>query len=191
MSRAAKLLLVNVGRWASLRSCASCATPGQPRRGIDGYQAAYNCAYNCGSSPLERVVHAISERPKSQQRGERPQFNDSSLSTCNPIMRIKLGRIASSGFRRQSTSLIPRALFDFQRYIARPISASSFRQPVRTMSSSTKISPTEPCPVGTPLPGHSGRTYKVEKIVVDRRDPLLCVYRARYELDNASPGVDG
>lgn len=59
------------------------------------------------------------------------------------------------------------------------------------MSSSSKAPSPEPRPVGTPLLGHSGRTYNVEKILVDRRDPLLCVYRARYELDNPSPGIVG
>ncbi|WQF84707.1 Putative protein kinase [Colletotrichum destructivum] len=42
------------------------------------------------------------------------------------------------------------------------------------------LSKTEPFPVGAVLHGRSGRRYGIEEILSERRDPLLCVYRARY-----------
>lgn len=41
---------------------------------------------------------------------------------------------------------------------------------------------TEPFAIGTELRGHSGRTYKVQEVLAERRRPLFCVYRARYLL---------
>ncbi|KAF2966785.1 hypothetical protein GQX73_g6782 [Xylaria multiplex] len=37
----------------------------------------------------------------------------------------------------------------------------------------------EPFPPGTIFKGDSGRLYEIEEILSDRRNPLLCVYRAR------------
>ncbi|KAJ9371136.1 hypothetical protein DTO282F9_7322 [Paecilomyces variotii] len=36
----------------------------------------------------------------------------------------------------------------------------------------------EPLTLGTMLRSDSGRTYKIEEVLADRRNPLLCVYRA-------------
>ncbi|KAH8767488.1 kinase-like domain-containing protein [Diaporthe sp. PMI_573] len=92
-------------------------------------------------------------------------------------------RIAYFGFWRWLKPLSPRASFGFQHSIARPLGGftSSSRQSSRTLSCCTKVPPPEPCLVGEPLLGNSGRTYKVEQILVDRRDPLRCVYRASCE----------
>ncbi|KAI6081436.1 kinase-like protein [Hypoxylon rubiginosum] len=46
-------------------------------------------------------------------------------------------------------------------------------------SSVTPSPNAEPCVPGTLLKGDSGRVYEIEKILSDRRNPLLCVYRAR------------
>jgi hypothetical protein len=37
-----------------------------------------------------------------------------------------------------------------------------------------------PLTPGTMMKSDSGQTYKVEEVLVDRRQPLLCVYRARF-----------
>lgn len=50
--------------------------------------------------------------------------------------------------------------------------------------STTLQSREEPLPLGTMLKSGSGRNYKIEEILADRRKPLLCVYRARYVLLN-------
>lgn len=46
--------------------------------------------------------------------------------------------------------------------------------------STTLQSRNEPFSLGTMLKSDSGRTYKIEETLADRRKPLLCVYRARY-----------
>ncbi|KAJ5594715.1 uncharacterized protein N7459_000923 [Penicillium hispanicum] len=51
----------------------------------------------------------------------------------------------------------------------------------------------EPFPLGAQLKGDSGRTYRIEEILADRRKPLLCVYRAladegSYIIKNMIPG---
>jgi len=35
-----------------------------------------------------------------------------------------------------------------------------------------------PFPVGATVRGHSGHTHKIKALISERRDPLLCVYRA-------------
>ncbi|KAK1762031.1 kinase-like protein [Phialemonium atrogriseum] len=57
------------------------------------------------------------------------------------------------------------------------------------------LSPTKPEPfsVGATVRGHSGRTYKIQQILAERRDPLLCVYQAsaegkNYIIKNMIPG---
>ena len=39
----------------------------------------------------------------------------------------------------------------------------------------------EPLAPGATIQGYSGRTYTIEEIIAERRNPLLCVYRARYD----------
>lgn len=45
---------------------------------------------------------------------------------------------------------------------------------------------TEPFTQGEMLCGQSGRTYTIQEVLAERRDPLLCVYRARYDLSRDS-----
>lgn len=55
------------------------------------------------------------------------------------------------------------------------------RQGSRRYAMSTTLpSHEEPLPPGERLKGDSGRIYKIEEVLADRRKPLLCVYRARY-----------
>ncbi|KAI1816901.1 kinase-like domain-containing protein [Poronia punctata] len=79
------------------------------------------------------------------------------------------------------------------RYISRPPllihrshilpSQTSFTQSHfsrNTMSTMSHLNE-RPIAPGTMLQGDSGRVYEIEEILSDRRDPLLCVYRARAE----------
>lgn len=50
----------------------------------------------------------------------------------------------------------------------------------RYAMSTTLQSHEEPLPLGARLKGDSGRIYRIEEVLADRRKPLLCVYRARY-----------
>lgn len=50
----------------------------------------------------------------------------------------------------------------------------------RYAMSTTLQSHKEPLSLGTRLKGDSGRIYRIEDVLTDRRKPLLCVYRARY-----------
>lgn len=52
----------------------------------------------------------------------------------------------------------------------------------RYAMSTTSQSHEEPLSRGTQLKGEPGRMYSIEEILADRRKPLLCVYRARYEI---------
>ncbi|OJJ42240.1 hypothetical protein ASPZODRAFT_155450 [Penicilliopsis zonata CBS 506.65] len=63
--------------------------------------------------------------------------------------------------------------------------------------STTLQSHEEPLTLGTRLKGDSGRMYRIEEVLADRRKPLLCVYRARtaesadegnYVIKNMIPG---
>ncbi|EER45640.1 conserved hypothetical protein [Histoplasma capsulatum var. duboisii H88] len=59
--------------------------------------------------------------------------------------------------------------------------------------STTLQSHKEPLPLGARLKGDSGRIYRIEEVLTDRRKPLLCVYRARtdeenYVIKNMIPG---
>lgn len=49
----------------------------------------------------------------------------------------------------------------------------------RCLMSTASHPNTEPLTSGTELQSDSGQTYKIEEVLVDRRKPLLCVYRAR------------
>ncbi|KAF9892320.1 hypothetical protein FE257_002097 [Aspergillus nanangensis] len=49
----------------------------------------------------------------------------------------------------------------------------------RYSMSTVSIPSQEPLPLGASLRGDSGRTYQIEETLADRRQPLLCVYRAR------------
>ncbi|KAI0201850.1 kinase-like domain-containing protein [Astrocystis sublimbata] len=51
------------------------------------------------------------------------------------------------------------------------------RSMMSTMSRSSEV----PFTPGTVLKGDSGRFYEIEEVLSDRRNPLLCVYRARAE----------
>jgi hypothetical protein len=53
--------------------------------------------------------------------------------------------------------------------------------PRRAMSAA-RARRTEPFPTGSALHGDSGRVYKIQEILSQRRQPLLCVYRAKYVL---------
>lgn len=50
----------------------------------------------------------------------------------------------------------------------------------RTISSGVPVA-TKPFTQGATLRGQSGRTYTIQEVLAERRDPLLCVYRARYD----------
>lgn len=50
----------------------------------------------------------------------------------------------------------------------------------RYAMSTTLQSHEEPLHLGAQFKGESGRIYKIEEVLADRRKPLLCVYRARY-----------
>lgn len=39
---------------------------------------------------------------------------------------------------------------------------------------------TKPFTQGATLRGQSGQTYTIQEVLTERRDPFLCVYRARY-----------
>lgn len=55
------------------------------------------------------------------------------------------------------------------------------RQSSRRYATSTTLqSHEEPLCLGADLKGESGRIYRIEEVLSDRRKPLLCVYRARY-----------
>lgn len=51
----------------------------------------------------------------------------------------------------------------------------------RTASSQSLQIPKELYTPGATLCGQSGRTYTIQEVLAERREPLLCVYRARYE----------
>lgn len=51
----------------------------------------------------------------------------------------------------------------------------------RTISSGLFPMTTEPLSPGTTLCAQSGRTYTIQEVLAERREPLLCVYRARYD----------
>ncbi|KAH6719348.1 kinase-like domain-containing protein [Leptodontidium sp. MPI-SDFR-AT-0119] len=51
----------------------------------------------------------------------------------------------------------------------------------RTMSSGSLPMATAPFSPGTTLRGQSGRTYTIQEVLAERREPLLCVYRASAE----------
>ena len=51
----------------------------------------------------------------------------------------------------------------------------------RTISSRAIQMANEPLTPGATLCGQSGRTYTIQEVLAERRDPLLCVYRARYD----------
>lgn len=67
-------------------------------------------------------------------------------------------------FARISPSRVP--------YLGQRISQRYLMSPTSQFSK-------EPLTLGTMLRSDSGRTYKIEEILADRRKPLLCVYRAR------------
>lgn len=50
--------------------------------------------------------------------------------------------------------------------------------------SSARASIDKPFPTDTVLRGFSGTSYKIKELLIDRRDPPLCVYRAWYILSN-------
>jgi hypothetical protein len=58
------------------------------------------------------------------------------------------------------------------------------------MNTEPKTMNTEPYSPGDTLFGESGRTYTIQKVLAERRKPLLCVYKARYDLKfmSSSPG---
>lgn len=58
---------------------------------------------------------------------------------------------------------------------------SSLYRTYRTMSSGLLPMTTGPLSPGTTLCAQSGRTYTIQEVLTERREPLLCVYRARYD----------
>ncbi|OIW29042.1 kinase-like protein [Coniochaeta ligniaria NRRL 30616] len=58
-----------------------------------------------------------------------------------------------------------------------------YYRPYRTTSSLSHTR-TEPFPRGSVLRGQSGRTYSVKELLSERRNPLLCVYRASDKGEN-------
>lgn len=44
---------------------------------------------------------------------------------------------------------------------------------------------TEPLTVRTSICGQSGPAYTIQEVLAERREPLLCVYRARYDISPA------
>ena len=61
----------------------------------------------------------------------------------------------------------------------------------RTMSSRSLQTDDKPLTPGTTLCGQSGRMYTIQEVLAERRKPLLCVYRARYELNPMISSIDG
>lgn len=61
----------------------------------------------------------------------------------------------------------------------------------RTMSSQSLQTGAEPLTPGTTLRGQSGRMYTIMEVLAERQKPLLCVYRARYELNRLITSNDG
>jgi hypothetical protein len=53
----------------------------------------------------------------------------------------------------------------------------------RTMSSGLLPMTKGPLSPGATLRAQSGRTYTIQEVLAERREPLLCVYRARYDLN--------
>jgi hypothetical protein len=51
----------------------------------------------------------------------------------------------------------------------------------RTISSRALQMANEPLAPGAKLCGQSGRTYTIQEVLAERREPLFCVYRARYD----------
>ncbi|KAI1503702.1 kinase-like protein [Biscogniauxia marginata] len=54
----------------------------------------------------------------------------------------------------------------------------------RTLSSLSSQTKFEPFSIGAALRGQSGRTYNIQDVLAERRDLLLCVYRASAEGEN-------
>ncbi|ODH45828.1 hypothetical protein GX48_08092 [Paracoccidioides brasiliensis] len=46
-------------------------------------------------------------------------------------------------------------------------------------ASTSPLTSNRPFTMGTTLKSDSGKTYKIENMIVDRRNPPLCVYRPR------------
>jgi hypothetical protein len=89
----------------------------------------------------------------------------------------------------QLTNMLPSSRLSFQCHQFRRSSlhVRLFFRSYHRLLHSRKISTlpqrrTEPFAIGTELRGHSGRTYKVQEVLAERRQPLFCVYRARYLL---------
>ncbi|KAI1137442.1 kinase-like protein [Hypoxylon sp. FL0543] len=83
-----------------------------------------------------------------------------------------------------SLSLVPRVsrtistLPCFIRRTFPPITRTSLRSTMSTTPAASRFNE-EPFTPGTLLEGDSGQVYEIEELLSDRRNPLLCVYRAR------------
>ncbi|KAI1459755.1 kinase-like protein [Annulohypoxylon moriforme] len=90
-------------------------------------------------------------------------------------MSLSLSHV-SRGLRNISISILPiRRAFS-------PMTGISLCSAMSTMSAKSHFNEVEPFTPGTLLKGDSGRVYEIEEVLSDRRNPLLCVYRARSEM---------
>lgn len=60
----------------------------------------------------------------------------------------------------------------------------------RTISSWALQMANEPLAPGAKICGQSGRTYTIQEVLAERREPLLCVYRARYDSNSMISSSD-
>ncbi|KAI1129051.1 kinase-like domain-containing protein [Nemania abortiva] len=77
-------------------------------------------------------------------------------------------------------------------WLRQPLARCSFI--LAKLATGTQKEPEEPLQVGQTVDGDSGRTYTIEEILKERRDPVICVYRAScqgkpYLLKNPVPSA--
>ncbi|KAK3942845.1 hypothetical protein QBC46DRAFT_378948 [Diplogelasinospora grovesii] len=92
-----------------------------------------------------------------------------------------LGPRTASGLHKSLSILLPHT----QNKLKFPSVTRSFcikqcHHPCHRTMSSLSQTKSEPFSIGAALRGRSGRTYSIQEVLSERRDPLLCVYRARY-----------
>jgi len=81
------------------------------------------------------------------------------------------------------TLAIPRISLSSSRILCNRPSQHHHLSSSRTVSSQASEMASEPLIPGSTLCGESGRIYTIREVLAERRKPLLCVYRARYNLN--------
>ncbi|KAK4246834.1 kinase-like protein [Corynascus novoguineensis] len=69
-------------------------------------------------------------------------------------------------------------------FVTRTCCIKQYYHPCHRTMSSLSQTKSEPFSIGAALRGRSGRTYSIQEVLSERRDPLLCVYRASDEGEN-------